>query len=100
MKTNFVRAEYSCEKSEDSSRYYFRLIKNLKYSEFFTDNLEVSEIWKEKMRKIFIQSNFHIKYDAIKMIGKGSFARVYLVEHTKNKKQFAVKAFSKEYLLN
>ncbi len=34
------------------------------------------------------------------MIGKGSFARVYLVEDYKTKVQFAVKAFSKEYLLN
>ncbi len=50
--------------------------------------------------KIFIQSNFHLKYDAIKMIGKGSFARVYLVEENETKKQFAVKAFSKEYLKN
>lgn len=34
------------------------------------------------------------------MIGKGSFARVYLVEDNKTRKRYAVKAFSKEYLLN
>ena len=32
------------------------------------------------------------------MIGKGSFARVYLVEDTKSGIKYAVKAFSKEYL--
>lgn len=34
------------------------------------------------------------------MIGKGSFARVYLVEDKDTKDSFAVKAFSKEYLLS
>lgn len=34
------------------------------------------------------------------MIGKGSFARVYLVENKDNLSQYAVKAFSKEYLLS
>ncbi len=34
------------------------------------------------------------------MIGKGSFARVYLVEDKSTKEKFAVKAFSKEYLLS
>ena len=34
------------------------------------------------------------------MIGKGSFARVYLVEDKKTLKKYAVKAFSKEYLIS
>lgn len=34
------------------------------------------------------------------MIGKGSFARVYLVEDKETKIKYAVKAFSKEYLLS
>jgi serine/threonine protein kinase len=34
------------------------------------------------------------------MIGKGSFARVYLVEDKETQARFAVKAFSKEYLLS
>lgn len=34
------------------------------------------------------------------MIGKGSFARVYLVEEKETKARYAVKAFSKEYLLS
>ena len=34
------------------------------------------------------------------MIGKGSFARVYLVEDKETLEKFAVKAFSKEYLLS
>jgi len=47
MYNKFVRSEYFVEKSVSSTRFYFRLIKNLKYSEFFTDSLELSEEWKE-----------------------------------------------------
>ena len=86
MSTKFVRAEYFNEKSGNDARFNIRLIKNLKYSEFFTDSQESLNIWKEKFQNIFIQSDFHIKFDAIKMIGKGSFARVYLVENKSNKK--------------
>lgn len=58
------------------------------------------ETWKNELSKVFIQSDFHDKFNAIKMIGKGSFARVYLVENKKTNQKFAVKAFSKEYLLS
>ena len=34
------------------------------------------------------------------MIGKGSFARVYLVEDKDTLQKYAVKAFSKEYLIS
>lgn len=33
------------------------------------------------------------------MIGKGHFAKVYLASQNASKKNFAVKAFNKEYLL-
>ena len=48
MSTKFVRAEYFNEKSGNQARYNIRLIKNLKYSEFFTDSEENLKIWKEK----------------------------------------------------
>ncbi len=49
---------------------------------------------------MFLQCDFHQKFNTIKMIGKGTFARVYEVEDKDTKKRFAVKAFSKEYLLS
>lgn len=41
---------------------------------------------------------FHELFKAIKKIGKGSFASVYLAERLEDKKMMAVKAFSKEAL--
>ena len=101
MSTEFVRVEYIEEKGENNEiRYCFRFIKNLKYCDFIIQKQKKFDEWKDKFSKVFIQSNFHVRFDAIKMIGKGSFARVYLVEDKKTKEKFAVKAFSKEYLLS
>ena len=99
MKTDWVRTEYLEENiSKDKVRYCVRFIKNLKYCDFIINKKSNYETWKEKLSKVFIQSDFHTKFDAIKMIGKGSFARVYLVQDNKTNLKYAVKAFSKEYL--
>ena len=50
------------------------------------------------LSKVFIQRDFSEKFKIHKMIGKGSVARVYLVENMNIEKKYAVKAFSKEYL--
>ncbi len=99
MKIEWVRTEYIEETiTKEKMRYCIRFIKNLKYCDFIVNQESCFEIWKEKLSKVFIQSDFHTKFNAIKMIGKGSFARVYLVEDTKSGIKYAVKAFSKEYL--
>ena len=72
----------------------------MKYCDFIIKSKDSYQEWKKHLGKVFIQSNFHEKFTAIKMIGKGSFARVYLVEDKESKEKFAVKAFSKEYLLS
>jgi len=57
------------------------------------------ENWIIAFRSICVLTNFHDEYKALKMIGKGSFAKVYLVESKTNKKHFAVKAFTKEGII-
>lgn len=42
------------------------------------------------------QKGFHEQFKAIKKIGQGSFASVYLVKKIEDGIQYAVKAFSKE----
>jgi len=46
MKNNFVRVEYSIEEANNRKRYNLRLIKNLKYTEFFTESEEEIQTWK------------------------------------------------------
>ena len=43
-------------------------------------------------------NSFHEEFLVTKMIGKGSFAKVYLATKKENNKQYAIKAFNKEYM--
>ncbi|EGR27846.1 protein kinase domain protein [Ichthyophthirius multifiliis] len=52
--------------------------------------------WRDILREKINQRGFHEQYKAIKKIGKGNFASVYLAERLEDNKSFAVKAFSKE----
>jgi len=102
MPTQWTRVDYLIEKSLDgqSEHYCFRFIRNMKFTDLFTDDESHFQVWRNHFCKAFIQCDFHTKFNTIKMIGKGSFARVYLVENKESKMRYAVKAFSKEYLLS
>lgn len=102
MPTLWVRVDYmpNIKSTPNASYHGFRFIRNMQYVDLYCDDdLNFNE-WKEQLCKVFLQCDFHTKFNTIKMIGKGSFARVYLIENKRTKKQFAVKAFSKEYLLS
>lgn len=100
MDTEWVRCEYLVEEHGQERRFCVRFIKNLKYCDFWIERESDFTEWKTKLSRVFIQSDFHDKFNAIKMIGKGSFARVYLVEDKITHARYAVKAFSKEYLVS
>lgn len=100
MQTEWVRCEYIEEVEENRKRYCIRFINNKKYCDFWVDKETDFKLWKSHLSKVLIQSDFHEKFNAIKMIGKGSFARVYLIEDKETGIKYAVKAFSKEYLLS
>ena len=100
MDTEWVRCEYLIEEHNSERRFCIRFIKNLKYCDFWVEKEADFQEWRSKLSRVFIQSDFHEKFNAVKMIGKGSFARVYLVEDKATRAKFAVKAFSKEYLMS
>jgi serine/threonine protein kinase len=102
MKLQWVRNEYLTEGHPSNKNYKFgvRFIKNMKYSDLWLKEEGDFKKWKDALSQVCLQSDFHSKFSAIKMIGKGSFARVYLVEEKEKKTRFAVKAFSKDYLLS
>ena len=101
MSTKWVRCDYqTMEGKEGVNIYQIMFIRNMRYVKLFTIDREHFFRWKEHPCKVFLQCDFHAKFHTIKMIGKGSFARVYLVQNKENQKKFAVKAFSKEYLLS
>ena len=78
--------------------YGFTLTKNGSSYEFTTKNESVFNRWVTSLKSICVLASFHEQYKAIKMIGKGSFAKVYFVENKNDHKSYAVKAFTKEGL--
>ena len=77
----------------------FSLTKNGNTFEFTSKEDGIIKTWIEHLRGICVLVTFHEEYKAIKMIGKGSFAKVYLVESKITGKSFAVKAFTKESII-
>ena len=76
--------------------YGFSLSKNGNTFEFTTKNESVFNAWIKSLKSICVLAPFHEQYKAVKMIGKGSFAKVYFVENKSDGKSYAVKAFTKE----
>lgn len=100
MPVQWVRVDYLVKTNPSGSNTFcFRFIRNMRYTDLYTDSEDFFQAWRLNLSKVLIQCDFHTKFQTIKMIGKGSFARVYLVENKETKEKFAVKAFSKEYLL-
>ena len=102
LNTKWVRIDYQILEGtgEGVSIYQIMFIRNMRYIKLFTIDRDHFFKWKEYLCRVFLQCDFHSKFHTIKMIGKGSFARVYLVQNKDNHKKYAVKAFSKEYLLS
>lgn len=102
MRTKWVRCDYQKVKNDgnmgESSVFTILLIRNMRYTKLFTLDGSHFMKWKTNLCKVFLQCDFHTKFHTLKMIGKGSFARVYLVQNKENGRRYAVKAFSKEYL--
>lgn len=76
-------------------------MKFLKYDDEFeilTNDLELFLTWKKKLSPLVIQTSFHDDFNVIKMIGKGSFAKVYLAQKKEDSQFYAIKAFNKDNL--
>lgn len=102
MDTEWVRCDYITSRADRAGEpnYCLRFARNMRYTDLWTTDETHLRDWKRHLNRVFVQCDFHTKFNTIKMIGKGSFARVYLVENKETKERMAVKAFSKEYLLS
>ena len=100
FETEWVRTDFLETNSANSQQtlYTIRFIKNCRFVDLYTFDFEHRKAWLVPLRKVFTQVDFHLRYKNIKGIGKGSYARVYLVERREDKQRFAVKAFKKNYL--
>lgn len=85
--------------SKSSPNYGFKLTRNGMIIEFYSPKKQIIESWFSHLRKICVLLSFHDDYHAKKPIGKGGFAKVYLIESKSNTKHlFAAKNFHKDSL--
>jgi hypothetical protein len=78
MELKFARTEFEGDDKPEDGKFNFsiKFIKNLKFTEIFTRSKSTYLEWKDKLSRLTVQTDFHAKFHVIKMIGKGSFARV------------------------
>ena len=75
-----------------------RFVKNQKFFILFCRDRLKTEEWLRQLTPHCILSNFNKKYRNVKAIGKGTFAKVYLVQREGDHQEFAVKTFEKRFL--
>ena len=71
-------ALYSAAQSQGGGVHGFRLTCDGKCTEIYTSDQVQFKNWKNVLIYRCIQSTFHEEFIVTKMIGKGSFAKVYL----------------------
>lgn len=72
------------------------LSHNLKYQIFYCSTKDSFEEWKKGFEKACVNVNYSKAYQSIKVLGKGSKAKVVFSKRLADKKEFAVKTFDKE----
>lgn len=96
MDINYARLRISTEPGDKKIRF----IKNKKYEELFSDDEEVLQKWHQTLANVCVYSNFRSDYEIHTMLGKGNFAKVFLVEDKVTKKRYAAKIFDKSLIKN
>lgn len=98
-KVKYKISLYFCKmsvKNSNNKNIIYLSKKSVVFIMEFDDNNKDYEIIKNILIPRTIQTDFHLKYDTKKIIGKGGNARVYLCTNKYDNNDYAVKAFVKE----
>ena len=72
-----------------------KLIKRKTYEELFTPVAKDADGWFAVLKKYCILTKFKLYFETVQVLGRGNFAKVFLVRRVTDQKEFAVKVFSK-----
>lgn len=81
------------------SYHGLKFIKKQNYEELYHTDAGVIEAWFEALKRHCMLTKFRCYFESVKVIGKGNFAKVFLVNRLSDKKEFAVKVFSKGVIM-
>jgi len=85
--------------NEKDEKYGIRIMHNLLSCDLFARSKEQYEKWISVLSSFCILTSYSSNFVNTKVIGKGSFARVYLVKRKFDNSDLAVKTFDKSLLL-
>lgn len=100
---NFEDAEEEKNNVKDGTsleRQCFFLSRNKKYDILFSQDRDDYLKWLEELKKQCILTYFAKYYTNLKLIGKGTFAKVILSKRNSDNKEFAIKTFDKKNILS
>jgi hypothetical protein len=86
----------SVQQKEQFEPQSIKLIRRNHQLLLSTNDSELMKKMIALLKKICVLTDFNNVYHTMKIIGKGSFAKVYLVANRENNCQYAVKSFSKD----
>lgn len=66
--------------------YGIKFVKKSTYEEIYTDDRKTLALWFNKLKKFCILTRFRTHFKTKRVLGKGSFAKVFLVERITDKK--------------
>ena len=88
------------KESENLERQCFFLSRNKKYDILFAQAKDEYQRWLDELKKLCILTYFGKYYNNLKVIGKGTFAKVILSKRIIDGKDFAVKTFDKKSIMS
>jgi calcium/calmodulin-dependent protein kinase I len=100
MDCKFMRIKNSIdeESEEATDKLRLRFIRNLKYCDLYARNEEECRQWIDNLGRVMVRTDFHERFKVKKVLGEGSFAKVYLGHNFQDGKLYAIKAFGKDNL--
>lgn len=81
------------------AHFGIKFIKRRTYEELFHPDKMVVNQWFESLKRFCILTKFRCYFESIKVLGKGNFAKVFLVKRIVDGKEFAVKVFNKSAIM-
>ena len=94
------KVEAFTEDNQKDERFGFRLGQGSYFQDFYTETVEMLELWLEHLSKVAIMSDLEDDYAIIKEVGKGNYATVYLAQDLENHQEYAIKFIKKEVVFS
>jgi tRNA A-37 threonylcarbamoyl transferase component Bud32 len=75
--------------------YGLKFVKKRTFEHLFTPNKEIFDTWLNALKRYCLLTKFRLHFETIKVISNSTFAKILQVRRFSDKKEFAVKVFSK-----